>query len=162
MKVLNGAKSKNKHSSSLNCSVVGLSEAATKLFLKISQYPQETLELESVFKKSKVWRPATLLKRDPNKGVFLWILLPDYLFRKTLPSAVFDCINCSLLHGPKGSRSTFYDGVRLQDLSHCSRFLFLSWHLSSWTESRLAFENLRPLMSQLSFILVVVGRFRWF
>ena len=35
-----------------------------KLLLKFSQYPQETPVLESLF------RPATLLKRSPNTGVF--------------------------------------------------------------------------------------------
>ena len=35
-----------------------------ELFLKILQYPQEAPVLE----------PATLLKNDPNTGVFLWIL----------------------------------------------------------------------------------------
>ena len=44
-------------------------EAATggvlskKLLLKISQYLREN-----------IWRPETLLKRDPNTSVFLWIL----------------------------------------------------------------------------------------
>ena len=58
--------------------VVGLSEAATravlykKKFLKILQYPQETLVLESLFKIFlKKVAGATLLKRDPNTGVFL-------------------------------------------------------------------------------------------
>ena len=38
-----------------------------KLLLKFSQYPQETPALESLF------RPATLLKRDPNTGVFQYL-----------------------------------------------------------------------------------------
>ena len=35
---------------------------------------------------------------------------------------LFDCFNGSLLHGPKGSISGLYDGVRLQGPSHRSRF----------------------------------------
>ena len=57
------------------CTMIGLSEAATKAVLKafvISS--QETLVLESLFKKLHVCKPAILLKRDPNTGVFLWIL----------------------------------------------------------------------------------------
>ena len=45
----------------------------TKLFLKILQYPQETPVLESFFKNVQTFRPAALLKRDPNRS-FLWIL----------------------------------------------------------------------------------------
>ena len=71
------------------------------------------------------------------------------------------CFNGSLLHGPKDSRSKLHDVVRLQGPSHRSRFLFLSRHLSSWTELRPAFENLTriPLMNKLSFY---IGYFRWF
>ena len=44
-----------------------------KLFIKILQYPQETYW--SLFLKNlQTFRPTTLLKRDPNAGVFLWIL----------------------------------------------------------------------------------------
>ena len=35
------------------------------------QYPQETPVLESIFQNLQTFRPATLLKRDPNTGVFL-------------------------------------------------------------------------------------------
>ena len=62
-----------------------------KLFLKILQYPQETLVLESIFKNLQTFRPATLLKRDPTTGVFLWILQNFwyYLFWKTSANGCF-------------------------------------------------------------------------
>ena len=58
---------------------MNFSEAATasilwkKLFLKTSQYSQESC------------RPATLLKRDSNTGFFLWILrnFQEHLFWRT-------------------------------------------------------------------------------
>ena len=37
---------------------------------------------------------------------------------------LFNFFNGSLLHGPKGLRSRFYNGVRLQGLSHRSSFCF--------------------------------------
>ena len=55
----------------------GIAEAAVrrssseKVFLKMSQYSQETLVLESLFDKVQVSRPAALLKRASNSGVFL-------------------------------------------------------------------------------------------
>ena len=45
------------------------------LFLKILQYPQETHVLEPLLKIFlKKVAGATLLKRDPNTGVSLWIM----------------------------------------------------------------------------------------
>ena len=76
----------------------------------------------------QVWRPETLLKRDPNKGVFLWKFLILFISKSICERLLFDFFNGSLLHGPKGSRSRLYDGVRLQGLRHKSSFLFLSWH----------------------------------
>ena len=44
------------------------------LFLKFLQYPQQTPVLESIFwNVADLWT-ATLLKREPNTWVFLWIL----------------------------------------------------------------------------------------
>ena len=64
---------------------MNFSEAATggvlwkKLFSKISQYSQESC------------RPATLLKRDSNTGVFLWIWrnFYKYLFWRTSANGCF-------------------------------------------------------------------------
>ena len=82
---------------------------------------QETPVLESLFKKVE-----TLLKKDPNTGVFLRISrnFKDYLFSKVICRRLhFQCFNVSLLHGqPKGSRSRFYDSVRLQVSGHRSSF----------------------------------------
>ena len=66
-----------------------ISEAATggvlwkKLFLKISQYSQENC------------RPPTLLKRDSNTGVFLWLLrkfFEEHIFLRNLLTAASDLI----------------------------------------------------------------------
>ena len=77
------------------------------------------------------------------------------LFSKNIcKRLLFGFFNGSLFHGPKGLRSRFYDGIRLQGLRHRSSFLFLSWHEPSPSPPpQIAFENLRqiPLMSQLSF-----------
>ena len=71
-----------------------------KLFLKISQYPQEAPLLESLLKKV-----AAL-----NTGVSLWILqnCKDYLFRKTSANAPF-WMFWFMVH--------FYMGLKVQDLN---------------------------------------------
>ena len=45
-----------------------------KLFLKSSQYPQETPVLESLFKNVADLKACNFIKKDPKTGVFLWIL----------------------------------------------------------------------------------------
>ena len=42
-----------------------------KMFLRTSQNPQEALASESLFNKVAGLRPATLLKRDSDTGVFM-------------------------------------------------------------------------------------------
>ena len=65
----------------------------------------------SLFLKNlQTFRPATLLKRDLNTGIFLRIV------------KIFN--NGSFLYGPKGLTSRLYDGVWLQGLSHRSSFCF--------------------------------------
>ena len=65
-----------------------------KLFLKSMQYLQETPVLESLFNKVagvQVIRPSTLLKRDSNTGIFLWILqnIYEHLFWRTYAIGCF-------------------------------------------------------------------------
>ena len=108
------------------------------MFLKISQYPQETPVLKACYfiEKSRCFLM--------NIAKFLrWPILKNICERLFL-----DCFNSSLLHRPKVSRSRLCEGP-----SHRSSFLFLSRHFSSWTESRPALESLRgiPLISQMSF-----------
>ena len=69
-----------------------------KLFLQTLQYPQEKAVLESIFKKLQTFRPAILLKRDPNTGVFLLLLILKNICKRLL----FNFFNGLLLHGPKG------------------------------------------------------------
>ena len=113
--------------------------------------------LESLFKNVAGLQACNFIKPRPqqrcfpvNIAKFLILLISKNICERLL----FDFFNGSLLHGPKGSRSRLYDGVRLQGLRHRSSFLFLSWHEPSPSPPpQLAFENLRqiPLMSQLSF-----------
>ena len=126
------------------------------LFLKISQYPQETPVLESLFKKVASLKACVFIKKRPRHRYFpmnnaKYLRLP--ILKNICERLLFDCFNGSLLHGPEGSKSRLYDNVRLQGPSRRSSFLFLSRYLSSWIQSRPALENLRqiPLMNQLSF-----------
>ena len=111
--------------------------------------------LESLFKNVAGLKACNFIKKRPqhrcfpvNITKFLLLLISENICERLL----FDFFNGSLLHGPIGSRSRLYDGVRLQYLSHRSSFLFLSWHEPS-SSLGTAFENLKRilLMSQLSF-----------
>ena len=132
------------------------------MFLKSSQYPQETPVLESLFKNVAGLKACNFIKKRPQHRCFLvniakFVIL---LISKNICEWLrFDFFNGSLLHGPEGSRSRMYDGVRLQGLSH--RTSFFSWHEPSPSPGP-AFENLRwmPLMSWL--FLVVLDGFRSF
>ena len=119
--------------------------------------------LESLFKNVAGLQACNFIKPRPqqrcfpvNIAKFLILLISKNICERLL----FDFFNGSLLHGPKGSRSRLYDGVRLQGLSHRSSFLFLSWHLSSLTESPTCVRKsktntfLEPILS--------FGCFRWF
>ena len=107
-----------------------------KLFLKFRNIQKKHLCLSLFFKKLQVWRPATLLKKDPNTVVLLWVNIAKFLrlriSKNIYERLLFYCFNGLLLHGPKVSRSRLYDGVGVQGLSHGSIFLFLS-HLLPWT-----------------------------
>ena len=111
--------------------------------------------LESLFKKVAGLKACNFIKKRPqhrcfpvNIAKFLILVIWENICQRLL----FDLSNGSLLHGPIGSRSRLYDGVRLQYLSGRSSFLFLSWHEPSPSPGP-AFENLKRilLMSQLSF-----------
>ena len=119
--------------------------------------------LESLFKNVTGLKACNFIKKRTqdkcfpvNIAKFLTLFIPKNICEQLL----FECFNGSLLHGPKGSRSRLYDGVRLQGLSHRSSFLFLSWHLSSLTESPTCVRKsktntfLEPILS--------FGCFRWF
>ena len=118
---------------------VGLSEAdiggflKKNLFLKISQYPQKTLVLD-FFLKKVAGRPEGL-----------------QLYYKETPAQVFSCEYCKIFKTNFQKHLWRASGIRVWVTGLV--FLFLNRHLSSWTEPRLAFKNLRrnPLMSQLKF-----------
>ena len=89
--------------------------------------------LEFLFKKVEGLKACNFIKKRPqhrcipvNIAKFLRLLISKNIWDRLL----FDCFNGSLLHGPKGSSSKLYDGVRLQGPSHRSSSLFLSRHLS--------------------------------
>ena len=101
-----------------------------RLFLKILPYSQETLVLESIFKNIADLQTCNFIKKGPqhwyfpgNIAKFLILLMPTF-FEKHLQMAAFYFFNGSHLHGPKGLRSRFYEGIRLQGLSHRSSFCF--------------------------------------
>ena len=92
-----------------------------KPFLKILQYPQQTTVLKSIFKKLQNFRPATLLKRDPDTSAFLWklqILFFNTILKNICKQLLFNFFNGSVLHGPKGFRSRLYDSIMRQSLTH--------------------------------------------
>ena len=62
-----------------------------KAILKNFAKSQEAPTLESISKKLQTFRPATLLKRDPNAGVFLRIHSNFYTtyFEKHLQTTAF-------------------------------------------------------------------------
>ena len=130
-----------------------------KLFLKILQYPQETPMLDSIFQ--KVAELATLWKETPTQhrcfpvNIAKLIVVP--ILKNICKRLCFNFFKGSLLHGAKGLRSRLYDGVRLQGPSHRSSCR----HLSSWSTSQPAFEDLRQILwlSQSSFYIVYFWSF---
>ena len=91
------------------CAVVEFSEATIrgvlqkKLFLKISQYPQESAVLESLFKKVAVLIACNFIKKTPQHRCFClniakFVRLP--ILKNICEWLLFDCFNGSLLHGP--------------------------------------------------------------
>ena len=111
--------------------------------------------LGSLFKNVAGLKTCNFIKKRPqnrsshvNIAKFLILLISKIICERLL----FDFFKGSLLHRPKGSKPRLPDAVRLQGLTHRSRFLFLNRHEPS-PSPRPAFENLRriTLMNQLSF-----------
>ena len=124
------------------------------LWQDCQKQPPKTSDLEALLKKVAGLKACNFFKKWPQHmrlPVNNLKVLRLLIWKNNYEQLLFDYFNVSLLHGPKASSCRLYDGVRLQGLSHRSRFLFLSRHLSPWADSRHAFENLRriPLMSQL-------------
>ena len=97
------------------------------LFLKILQYSQEKPVLESFLKKLQTFRPANLFKKRLQHICFpvnitKFLILP--ILKNICKRLLFNFVNGSLLHGPKGLRSRLNNGVRLQGRSHRSSFCF--------------------------------------
>ena len=72
------------------------------------QYLQETPILESFLNKVQGWRPATLLKRDSNTGVFMWIFLFTNSYRVT---SVFLSVLTFLVDDYKKQKQTIKKNV---------------------------------------------------
>ena len=75
--------------------------------------------LESLFKKVAGLKAHNVIKKRPQLRCFSvnianFLRLP--VSKNICERLLFDCFNGSMLHGPKGSRSKWYDGVRLQGL----------------------------------------------
>ena len=125
-----------------------------KAVLKIFLIFTGNIVLESIFKRVADLTRNFIKKRPRHRCFPVNTAKFLILFWKTpAKQLLFSFFNGSLLHGPKGLRSRFYDGVRLQGPSQRPIFLFLSRHLSFWRDPQLAFENLRrmPSISLLSF-----------
>ena len=98
-----------------------------KLFLNLLQYPQENLCWSLFLKKLQTFRLATLFKKRRRHRCFLvniakLLILP--ILKSICKQLLFNFFNGSLLHGPKGLRSRFHEGARLQGPSHSSSFCF--------------------------------------
>ena len=128
-----------------------------KMFLKISQYPQETPALESLFRKVAGLQACSFMKKRFQHRCsceYCEIFKTTY-FEKNLQKAAFLFFQWFTFWymdlKVQGLDSMTGSGVmvRVTGLVFC----FLSRHLSSWTEYWPAFKNLRqkPLISQLSF-----------
>ena len=141
-----------------------------KLFLKILQYLQEALVLESTFKKVADLQTCNLIKKRPNTGVSCeYGKIFNTILKNICKRLLFNLFSSGLLlHGAKGLRSRLYDSFRVQVTV---LGFVLSRHLSFRSNSQLAFENLRqiPLINRISFYIacfwsfqMVSGRFRWF
>ena len=129
-----------------------------KMFLKISQYPQEAPVLESLFKKVAALQACNFIKKRPQHRCFpvniaKFLRLP--IFKNICERLFFDYFNGSLLHGPKVSRSRLYESP-----SHKSSFLVFIWHLPSEPSPDLRSKTMTiPLISQLSFYIGYFGLF---
>ena len=64
--------------------------------LKVLNIHMKTPMLKSLFNKVQGWRSATLLKRDSNIGVFLWIFLFTNSYRITCCSFCIDIFGKSV------------------------------------------------------------------
>ena len=96
-----------------------------KLFLKISQYPQDIPVSKSLFKNITGLTIYIFIKKRPLHRCFpvniaKCLRLP--ILRSICERLLFDCFNSPLLHGPKGSSSKLYDSDRFQVLSLRSSF----------------------------------------
>ena len=81
--------------------------------------------LESLLKKIASLKVCNFIKKRPQLKCFpvnitKFLRLP--ISKNICNWLLFYCFNGSMLQGPKSSRSKLYDSVRLQGLSHRSRF----------------------------------------
>ena len=78
-------------------------------------------------KKLKTFRPANLLK-NRSQHRCLTVNIAEFLILPVLKNickrVLLNFFNGSLLYGPKGWKSRFYNGLRLQGSSHRSSFCF--------------------------------------
>ena len=83
--------------------------------------------LGSLFKKVAGLKARNFIKKRLQLRCFL-VNIAKFLrlaiSKNICEPLLFDSFNGSMLHGPKGSRSKLYDGVRLQGPSHRSSFCF--------------------------------------
>ena len=133
------------------------------MFLKISQYPQETPALEFLFWKVAGLKVCYFIKKSRCSPMNIVKFLRLPILKNISERLFFDCLNDSLLHGPKVSRSRLYEGP-----SHRSRFfVFKSTSLvlnriptCAWKSKTNTFDKAIKFLHLL--FLVVLDAFRSF
>ena len=152
-----------------------------KLLSKVFQYPQEAPVLESIFKNVADLQTCNFIKKRPQHRCFPvniveFLILP--VLKNICKPLLFNFLDGSLLHEPKGLRPKLYDGLRLQGPSHKSNFLFKLLYVvlnqvptcirKLWTNKQnksntlVVFDGLTSIQVIVTSFQVVLGRFRSF
>ena len=100
------------------CSSIGVFLWNLPNFKEFGKFHRKAPVLESPFNKLQVFRPATLLKRDSNTGVFLWTFY-EHIFLHILAA--------SLYRGVFKTRPSIYDGMffaKIVTLTTSTRYFF--------------------------------------
>ena len=116
---------KNTLADLLHCTVIGLSETASggfllkKLFLKSSQYQQETLALGSLFKNVAGLKAYSFIKKRPqnrcfpvNIAKFLIVLISTYTTSAKDCFLTFSMVHCYIAQKVQGLDCVTTSGFR--------------------------------------------------
>ena len=148
-----------------------------KLFLKILQYPHETLVLESLFKKVTGLNACNFIKKRPQRRCFpvniaKFLILP--ILKNFCKWLLFDCFKGSLLHGSKGLKIQGLDCMTAQASGSKSQVQFFLFKLTYFVLNRFPTCVCKPKTNTfhesikflhwlfLESFQMVSGSFRWF